>query len=229
MTDSKTILLVEDNQQLNAINRRALQRAGYRVLTALSLREAEKHLQNYAPDAIILDIMLPDGNGVEFCRKIRQHIAAPILFLTSVSGYEQTLAGLAAGGDDYLHKPFDLDMLLAKVAAFLRRDEIAGRVRTPDRSVVRGALVLDTVAAQAFLEGKDMLLSPKEFALLLLLVRREGETLSAETIYMDVWKQPLFGNTNSLKVAMSRLRKKLDRSDLQITSVRGEGYRFEML
>lgn len=138
--DRALVLLVEDNVDLNDINRRALRLAGYRVLTALTLGQAKAHLERAAPEVIVLDILLPDGNGVDFCRTIREKTAAPILFLTSVKGHEQALAGIAAGGDDYLAKPFSIDMLIVKVSAFLRRDAIVRRMQPSGRILVKGAL-----------------------------------------------------------------------------------------
>lgn len=228
MAERAVVLLVEDNEQLNDINRRALERENYRVLTAFTLEEARACLAAAEPDVIILDIMLPDGDGVSFCREIRERIAAPILFLTSVTGYEQTLAGLSAGGDDYLNKPFDLDLLLAKVAAFLRRDGIVRRVRFAG-PLVRGALRLDVTAGRAWLGGEDMELAPKEFAVLLLLVQNEGRAFAAEKLYQEVWKQPMLDDDHSIKNVIYRLRRKLAarNGDFTITMTRGEGYRFE--
>lgn len=189
MNDVKTILLVEDNRHLNKINGSALRLAGYRVLTALTIAGARQHLLQAEPDAIVLDILLPDGSGVDFCREIRQNTAAPILFLTSVTGVEQALEGLRAGGDDYLNKPFHIGLLLARIEAFWRRDEIRQRVK-PAETLRCGPLTLDLVAGAAFLHGEDMLLTLKEYALLLLLVQNEGKTLAKQAIYAKVWGRP---------------------------------------
>lgn len=227
MPNGKTVLLVEDNKQLNQINQRVLDRAGYRVLTALCLADARECMAIGIPDIILLDIMLPDGDGVAFCQEIRQQTAAPILFLTSVSGYEQTLAGLEAGGDDYLNKPFDLEMLLAKVGAFLRRDEIAKRVRQQPGRIERGSLKLELAGNRATVGDVDLLLTQKEFALLLYFVRHEGELLPSATIYEEVWRQPMVNNVATLKNTTSRLRKKLAGSGFYIVAERGAGYLFE--
>lgn len=229
MSEAKTILLVEDNVHLNEINRRALVREGYVVYTAQTLAQARAFLQaGVSPDAIILDIMLPDGCGVSFCSEIRMRTTAPILFLTSVSGYEQTLRGLAAGGDDYLNKPFDLNLLLAKVAAFLRRDELINRSRTGKVNILTlGALTLDIVAQQASLNGQDMALTPKEFSLLLKLINNRNQCVSPEALYESVWGNTMYGDANALKTTIWRLRKKLVSSNMEIVSVRGEGYVFE--
>lgn len=225
MEREKTILLVEDNEHLNRINSRALQLAGYRVLTALTLARAREWLAEEEPDAIVLDILLPDGNGVDFCREIRERTPAPILFLTSVAGVEQALEGLRAGGDDYLNKPFHMELLLARIEAFWRRDAIRQRVKPAD-TVEHGPLRLDRISGTASLNGRDMLLTGREFSLLLLLMQNEGKTLSPGYLYQTLWNQPLAGDPNAVKIAVSRLRKKLEGSGFGIAVKRGEGYRF---
>lgn len=229
MDKDKYILLVEDNKHLNKINSRALCLAGYRVLTALTLKEAREHLAGTEPDAIILDILLPDGNGVDFCREIREYTAAPILFLTSVSGVEQALAGIRAGGDDYLNKPFHIELLLARIEAFWRRDAIRQRVKPAD-TFTYGPLSLNMAASAASLNGEDMLLTVKEFALLLLLVQNAGKTLSKETIYEKVWGMPMNEDSQALYTVVSRLKKKLEPAGtyLRLAAVRPAGYRLTL-
>ena len=173
MYDQKLILVVEDNKQLSDINCCALRMEGYATLSALTVAEARLHLAAVVPDAIVLDIMLPDGSGVDFCKEIREKSSAPILFLTAVKGYKETMMGLAVGGDDYLNKPFDIPMLIAKIRAFLRRDDMVRREQTV--SLVRGMLTLDTITARAYLKNEDLLLTPKEFSLLFLLMQNEGK------------------------------------------------------
>ncbi|MDR0905206.1 MAG: response regulator transcription factor [Oscillospiraceae bacterium] len=227
MSNQKSVLVVEDNKQLNDINSRALRLEGYEVFSALTLAAARAYLETHTPDAIVLDILLPDGNGVDFCREIRERTAAPILFLTSVKGYEQTLEGLAAGGDDYLNKPFDINILIAKIAAFLRRDNIAERVKQPGKTLTRGSLTLDIMVNVAALNGADMLLSPKEFSLLLLFAQNDGKSMSAEYLYEKVWKAPMNDNDSAVKNMVYRLRKKLEGSGYTISASRNEGYSFE--
>lgn len=229
MDKNKCVLLVEDNMHLNKINSRALKMAGYQVLTAMTLKEAREHLAGTDPDAIILDILLPDGNGVDFCREIREYTAAPILFLTSVSGVEQALAGIRAGGDDYLNKPFHIELLLARIEAFWRRDAIRQRVKPAD-TLTCGPLTLDMTAGAASLNGEDMLLTVKEYALLLLLVRNMGKTLSKETIYGKVWGSPMNGDSQALYTVVSRLKKKLEPAgpSLRLTAIRPAGYRLTL-
>jgi DNA-binding response OmpR family regulator len=116
-----TVLLVEDNPKLNEINRRALEKAGCAVLTALTLHEARAYMAQNAPDVILLDVMLPDGDGINFCGEIRDATDAHILFLTSKTEYENRVRGLETGGDDYITKPYKLEEMLARVNAALRR------------------------------------------------------------------------------------------------------------
>ena len=139
MPDMATILLVEDDESLNISNRRALDLAGYRVLTALTLNEARAHL-DAQPDVILLDIILPDGDGIDFCEEIQRRVSAHILFLTAKSEQEDRIRGLRSGGDDYIAKPYLLEEMLARVAAAVRR-----RKRLAEQSACR-PLTLDTVA-----------------------------------------------------------------------------------
>lgn len=118
-----TLLLVEDSKEVLEDNRKALVAAGYEVLAASTLAGARERLARRQPDLILLDVLLPDGNGVELCRELRDSTAAPILFLTSLGESEQIVEGLRAGGDDYVTKPYRMEELLARVEAQLRRTE----------------------------------------------------------------------------------------------------------
>lgn len=224
MADEKTILLVEDDARLSEINRRALERAGYRVHAALTLAQARRLFAQAAPDAIVLDIRLPDGNGVDFLREIRERTGAPILLLTAVSGYQETLDGLAAGGDDYLNKPCDLNLLVAKLHAFLRRDAIARRVRPP-AAFTHGPLTIEDASGRALLYGQDMLLTQKEVGVLRLLARSAGDVVPKRVLFETVWGQQMTDDTSAIKTVISRLRRKLEGHGFEIEAVRGEGYR----
>jgi DNA-binding response OmpR family regulator len=190
------ILLVEDNENILLGNERMLKRRGYEVMTALTLREARERMNTATPDAIVLDIMMPDGSGLDFMRGIRRESNIPILLLTGLAGSEDIVSGLNSGGDDYLTKPYDFGVLLARIEALLRRAR-----RLPE-TVTKGALKLDVVASQAFCGGVDLLLTQKEFALLLLFTQNEDKTMSAEYIYEKVWKTPF------VSAASRRRRKK---------------------
>lgn len=198
------ILLVEDNAQILRGNERMLKRRGYETVSAMTLKEARERMSAVRPDAIVLDIMLPDGSGLDFMRELRKASNIPILLLTGLTTPEDIVRGLDDGGDDYLTKPYDFSVLLAHIEALLRR---AAHI---PMQLVKGTLTLDIRANRAFLRGADMLLTPKEFSILLLLAENEGQILSTDSIYETVWKQDSDSNTSSaVKNVMSRLRKKL--------------------
>lgn len=200
---SGLILLVEDNEQVLDGNERMLKRRGYDVMAALTLKDARERMVEATPAAIVLDIMLPDGSGLDFMRELRQESNIPVLLLTGLTASEDIIQGLSAGGDDYLTKPYDFNVLLARIAALLRR------ANQPVKVVSKGSLSLDIISNRAYLHGNDLGLSPKEFAVLLLLSENTGRNVSAKYIYESVWKQPYTDENTSLKNIVSRLRGKL--------------------
>lgn len=217
----KRILLVEDNEQIMRGNERMLTRRGYEVVTALALREARKAMEAQMPDLIVLDIMLPDGNGLDFMGELRRYSKVPVLLLTGLTTPEDVVRGFTSGGDDYLAKPYDFGVLMARVAALLRRAEQIPEKLTRDR------LSLDVAVGVATLDGADLLLTQKEFALLLIFTQNVGRSISAECLYEKVWKQPMAGDNQALKKTLYRLREKIKDSGWRIEVSRGEGYSFE--
>lgn len=231
MKETGTVLLVEDDRNIQRTNRRILEREGFSVLCAGTLAKAEELLRAHQPDALVLDIMLPDGNGLAFCEKIRPYTPAPVLFLTALDEKSEIIEGLVAGGNDYITKPYDVDEFVARVRAQLRLVQMNRRDMAQTRTIRRGPLTLDTVALKAFLGGEDMLLSAREFSVLLLLLQNEGKTLPAEKIYERAWNQPLAGNASALWKCMSRLKSKLAASDdkVSLMNFRSKGYLLEIL
>lgn len=217
----KRILLVEDNEQIMHGNERMLKRRGYEVVTALTLTEARSAIQAQMPDLFVLDIMLPDGSGLDFMVELRKYSQVPVLLLTGLTTPEDIVRGLTAGGDDYLPKPYDFGVLLARVEALLRRAE-----QVPE-CIHKGRICLDITADVATLDGVDLLLSQKEFALLIIFVQNEERFIGAEYLYEKVWKQPMVSNSNTLKTTINRLRDKIKSSGYRIAWSRGEGYCFE--
>jgi DNA-binding response OmpR family regulator len=218
----KTLLLVEDERDLLLDNRRFFEKSGYAVLTAENLTQAREQLAARPVTAIILDIMLPDGLGLNLLRDLRGNgDHTPVLLLTAWGRPQNIADGLRAGANDYLPKPFDYDVLLARVEAMLRNVE-----RIPE-TITKGALKLDVAASEAFVNGGNLLLTPKQFSLLLHFVQHEGQTMAAGYLYKKIWGKPLNRDSNALKSAVSRLRGKLAGSGCAIISERGEGYCFE--
>ena len=221
--NQKRILLVEDNEKIMYGNQRLFSLAGFETIAALTLSEARSCITSQKPDAIILDIMLPDGSGLDFMRELREseHAGIPILLLTGLTAPEDIIQGLTSGGDDYLTKPYDFPILLARVEALLRRAE-----RVPER-ITKGRLTLDMSAGIALLDETDLLLAKKEFALLLIFVQNPKRMIDGEYLYEKVWNQPMSGDANALKSTIKRLRSKIEGSGWQIEWSRGEGYCFE--
>ena len=217
-----TVLLVEDNIELSAANSRALELRDYKIYTAFTLKKARQYLMWIEPDVILLDVLLPDGNGFDFCKEIRDTTTAHILFLTAKIAHEDMVQGMSIGGDAYITKPFHPEEMLVKVDAAMRR-------HGSDRAQIirKGSLTLDIVAIQAFNDGESLMLTPIEFSLLLLLAKNEGHLLSPVFIYEAVWKVPAIKNKNALQTAISKLRRKIENTDYCITIRRNNGYVFE--
>ena len=224
MTHKGTVLLVEDNEALNISNGRALTMRGYKVVAALTLSAARSHLCKTDPDVILLDVMMPDGSGLQFCREIRPSTAAHILFLTAKSEHDSIVCGLENGGDDYIIKPFHPEELLARVDAVMRRRKMPN---STGPMLIKGLLKLDIMAAQAFVDGENLSLTPKEFSLLLFFAQNEGRVVRAEAVYKTIWNAPLTSDKNALQTAVSKLRQKVEHAGFSIDALRGQGYIFK--
>ena len=215
------LLLIEDNPRIQLANKDMLELLGYEVSLAMNLAEAKACLLVKTPDVVVLDIMLPDGSGLDFLRELHQNSNVPVLMLTALGTTEDTVRGLSLGADDYLAKPYVYSVLAARVEALLRRAEQIPEKLTRDR------LSLDVAAGVATLDGSDLLLTQKEFALLLIFTQNEERFISAEYLYEKAWKQPMVGNSQALKKTVFNLRKKIENSGWHIKWSRGEGYCFE--
>lgn len=220
-----TILIVEDDTDILNANRTALELEGYLVLEADTLKKGQMMVKEHSPDLIMLDILLPDGNGIVLCEELRCENSIRILFLSALGTKADVLSGLRAGGDDYIAKPYDMDELILRVEALLRRGKLIGREEPPQ---VLGRLTLNHTSRRAFLSGRDILLKPKEFALLAVLADNSGEAIPAEELYKKVWGLDISGDVRTVKEHISRIRSKLGaENDFSIVSERGKGYRLE--
>lgn len=221
--NKKLILLVEDNEKIMNGNQRLFGLAGFETIAALTLAEAQTSIVARKPDAVVLDIMLPDGSGIDFMKELRmgEHTGIPILLLTGLTTPEDIIRGLTAGGDDYLTKPYDFLILLARVEALLRRSQ-----RVPE-TITKDCFTLDMTASVAMLDDVDLLLTQKEFAMLLIFIQNIARFIDGEYLYEKVWNQPQTGDGNALKSTIKRLRSKMEGSGWQIIWSRGEGYCLE--
>lgn len=227
--DGAQILLVEDSEEIVEDNKRALLAAGYKVSTAGTLAEGKALLSQIQPDLILLDVLLPDGNGVALCREIRNITAAPILFLTSLGEAQQIVEGLQAGGDDYITKPYRMEELLARIAAQLRHTR---RLLGKKLPVKLGDLELDNRSQKATLNGRDLLLKPKEFQLLSLLAQDIKTCITSDEIYTQVWGMNANADVRTVLVHISNIRTKLrgenDEGQVKILKEGDRGYRLAL-
>jgi DNA-binding response OmpR family regulator len=224
-----TILIVEDERDLNNLIRSHLEEAGHRVLQAFDGQSAIFHASQEHPDLVILDWMLPRLDGLEVCRRIRRESIAPILMLTARAEEIDRVLGLEVGADDYLTKPFSIRELLARVRALLRRVELdqAGQAEEAAPAVLQaGALQVDLAAHAVSVEGQPVELAPKEFDLLEVLVRHPGRAFAREYLVEKVWGYDANGSDRTVDTHVLRLRKKLGRVGERIETVWGVGYRF---
>jgi DNA-binding response OmpR family regulator len=210
---NELILLVEDNVNILWGNERMLRLEGYDVMCAPLLSQAKACMEKRTPDVIVLDIMLPDGSGLDFLRQLRQDSEIPVLLLTGLSTNPDIISGLEAGGDDYLIKPYDFEVLLARLGVLLRRSKRTTKVVSWD------SLKLEILSGRAYLHEEDLLLSPKEFAVLLMLAENMGKPVSAKHICEDVWKREYSKSDTAMKTIISRLRSKIE-SDYSILNDR---------
>ena len=225
MESRGTVLLIEDNKCLNDANTQALQMRGYTVFSAENLAQARERLAQIEPDVILLDVMLPDGSGVDFCEEIRGGTKAYILFLTAKSAHEDMVRGMTSGGDAYITKPFHAEEMLVKVDAAIRR---AALEKAPVKTLSVGNLTLDVIAGHAFVDGKEMLITQKELSLLIVFVQNAGKTIGIEELYKTAWGAPMLGDKKALQKRVSDLKNKLIQSGCShaVNTAYGVGYQF---
>ena len=218
-----TILLVEDNPHIMKINYTALMMEGYHILQAETAAACLQVLWEKDVDLIILDVMLPDGSGVDLCTQIKQEFEIPILFLSALGENEDIIAALRAGGDDYLTKPYDINVLIARVEARLRA------VHKEKRFLHFGPLRFDTAARRCEHADRELPLSQKEFSLLLQLARSNGQPISKEALYDNVWGMPIPEDSTAFYTTVSRLNAKLKKENIGMTIayLRDKGYALE--
>ena len=223
------ILIVEDDTDMAQFNARLLKRQGYETIVVNSAAGAREVLRENSPDLFVLDIELPDGDGISLCEEIRRNTDAPVMFLTGRTETTDKVAGLDTGGDYFLTKPYDRNELIAVVQSLLRRNEQAKKKLTETSVISRGALVLKTTESKAYVSGRDAGLTVKEFAVLLMLVQNEDKELSGEAIYKSVWGTTMNNDANAIRLTISRLKKKLDEEntdEFAILTKYGGGYTF---
>jgi two-component system OmpR family response regulator len=217
------LLLVDDEENLRSMLEAALRHNGFDVTSAANGRDALTAADRHGPDVIVLDVMLPDLDGFEVCRRLRADGSrTPVLFLTARDATEDKVRGLTLGGDDYLVKPFSLEELVARVQAVLRR---AGFAEADDTVLRCADLEMDDDAHRVTRAGRAVALSPTEYNLLRYLLLNQGRVLSKAQILDHVWQYDFGGDGGVVETYIGYLRRKLDNVEPRlIHTIRGVGY-----
>jgi DNA-binding response OmpR family regulator len=224
----KNLLIVEDEPTLRATLQYNLEREGFSVLTASRGDSGLKLAREEHPDLLLLDIMLPDMSGLEVCRMIRRESTTPILMLTARAEEMDKVVGLEVGADDYVTKPFSMRELIARVQALLRRSEATSGIEAAVLTL--GDLRVDLRRRAVTRDGVEVVFKPKEFELLVYLLRNRGRAITREEILHQVWGYEYDGDSRTIDVHMSWLRHKIETDPAKPThliTVRGLGYRLD--
>lgn len=224
MTD---ILLVEDQQELNTLMFTFLERAGYQVKGVFSGEEALQFFMEEKAKLVILDVMLPEMDGFAVCSAIREQSSVPVLFLSARVEKEAQMNGFMVGADDYIEKPVDMDILLAKVTALMKRNY---DLKQKNILLYSGDISIDKEKRQVFLNQKEISLTIKEYELLLLLVENPGKTLHKDFLFDKIWGMDSFSENQTLTVHIKTLRDKIEEDSKhpkRILTVWGVGYKYE--
>ena len=228
---NERILVVDDEPKIVKLAPDYLEQSGYGVLTAVNGPQALAAARADKPDLVVLDLNLPGMDGLDVCRQLRRESDVPIIMLTARIEETDRLIGLELGADDYITKPFDVNVLLARVKAVLRRYDKAAPAAapTPERLEV-GDLVIEVSAHVATLNGKRLELAPREFALLHALALNPGQVMSVESLLTQVWGAEYSGESQVVYVHIRWLREKIKvdpKYPKRIVTVRGVGYKLE--
>jgi DNA-binding response OmpR family regulator len=218
------LLIIDDEPMIIETVETKLRKEGFSTFTADSAEEGMRLFRRVKPDLVILDIMLPQRSGFDFCRAVRKESQAPIIFVSARADESDRVKGLELGADDYVVKPFNLGELAARVKAILRR-----ATGEPVKEVIeRGNLKIDPRSHEAWIDGKPLALSPKEYALLYFLARNVGQVFSRETLLDRVWGRDAFVSARTVDVHIRWLRTRIEidpNNPVRIATVRGVGYK----
>lgn len=226
--DNAKLLIVDDEKSILDYVGLGLKYEGFSYLTAASCAEAKRKLGEESVDLVVLDRMLPDGDGVTLCEWIKTSLGIPVLLLSALGEVEDRVEGLNSGADDYLPKPFQFVELVARVRALLRRPKSGSVASEEEGDIVSGDLRISRTRRRVHLAEQEVELTPKEFELLEFLASRAGRVFSKDELVDHLWGTDFDGFTNTVEVHVSALRQKLgDHSRKMIRTVRGVGYAWE--
>ncbi|MFE5473773.1 response regulator transcription factor [Bacillus safensis] len=223
------VLMIDDEKEILELINTVLTREGIdRVITASTARDGLAKFHQEQPDLVILDIMLPDGEGYDICRQIRETSHVPIIFLSAKGEESDKIVGLAIGGDDYITKPFSPKEVAYRVKAQLRRLSYLQATQA-DPVIKKGPFELNEQQAELTKNGAVIELTPKELLLMTYFLQHPNRVISKETLYQTVWGEDFFGSDNTVMVHIRRLREKIENSPSTpefLVTVKGLGYKF---
>ena len=224
-----TILLIDDDQGLLRLIELSLKSRGFDVMKAHNGQLGLENFRMHSPDLVVLDVMMPGMDGHAVCQKLRERSTVPILFLTAQGDVEQRINGLTLGADDYLVKPFNVQELVARIEALLRRSRLTDPQKADVLRFADGYLVINQETRQVFIDGEPLHLTPTELDLLLYLAQRPGRPLSVQMIYNSVWSYESDADPKTVRWYIWRLRKKIEPNSKKPRFIITEpslGYRF---
>lgn len=227
MSPARNVLIIDDDTDILKVLKANLEMHDYSVTTASSWKEGKRALSEQKPDLIILDVMLPDGNGIEICRVVREkQPALPIIMLTAKDKISDKVMGLESGADDYMVKPFETLELIARIKACLRRTKTTGDME----QLSIGNLNIDFKKRTVKIKNREIILTPKEYALLCYFANNRGSVITREAIRKELWKDSgLYSWSRVIDVHIQHLRQKIENNPAEpefILTVSGIGYRF---
>mgnify|MGYP004497503399 FL=1 len=217
----KKILLVEDNETIIMGLKYSLEQEGFQVISAKTAKESKEKLDNKSIDIVLLDVSLPDGNGFEICKEIKEKNDIPVIFLTAQDEETSVVLGLDLGADDYIVKPFRTRELISRIKSVLRR---YGK-KEENNIIQYKNIKIDTISAKVYKNNKEIIFTSLEYRILLMLFTNQNKLITREQLLEKIWDiAGNFVNDNTLTVYIKRIRKKLE-DDSIIKTIRGLGYR----
>lgn len=231
MLEQQTILLVDDEQDILDMLQIFLQSEGFRICKATTGSQALDILTTGKVDLVVLDVMMPDLDGIQTCIRIRQQWNVPIIMLSAKSQDMDKIIGLSTGADDYMIKPFNPLELVARVKSQLRRyTQLNVPSARPESVIVIDDLAIDSATHEVTVDGKSLKLTPREFDILALLARNRGVVFSTEEVYTKLWNEPFLDSSNTVMVHIRKIREKIEqnaRRPQYIKTVWGVGYKID--
>lgn len=229
MSGKQKILIADDDTNIVELISLYLTKEGYETKKAYNGREALKHLQSFAPNLMILDIMMPEMDGYAVCREVRKMSSIPIIMLTAKGETFDKVLGLELGADDYMVKPFDTKELVARVKAVLRRTESK---ESNNKRLIFPGLTINLSSYSVTFQEQDIEMPPKELELLYFLASHPNQVFTREQLLNQIWGYEYYGDTRTVDVHIKRIREKLDQGEEEsgwsIKTVWGVGYKFEV-